>query len=128
MGPPRTPPRRTHRRSAPGLYEPVVEGERLHDGGVGLGALLKLLQRQLPICVLQNTPVTALLRPGEGDAEHPWTEHPWTEHPGVPAAPTPSRTAARVPPTAAASVSPSNHPRLQPGKGAIEGAMTSQGS
>lgn len=33
----------THRRSAPGLYEPIVEGERLHNGGVGLGALLKLL-------------------------------------------------------------------------------------
>lgn len=57
----RSPWRRTHRRSALGLYKPIVEGERLHDGGVGLGALLKFLQRQLPVRILQNTPVTALL-------------------------------------------------------------------
>lgn len=36
-----------------GLYQPVVEGQRLHDGGVGLGALLELLQRQLAVGVLQ---------------------------------------------------------------------------
>lgn len=44
----------THRRSAPGLYEPIVEGERLHDGGVSLGALLEFLQRQLPVSILQK--------------------------------------------------------------------------
>lgn len=60
----RPPPRQTHRRSALGLYEPVVEGEGLHDGGVSLGALLELLQRQLPVCVLQNVAVVLRHRPG----------------------------------------------------------------
>lgn len=43
----------THPSSGRGLYQPVIEGQRLHDGGVGLGPLLELLQRQLPVGVLQ---------------------------------------------------------------------------
>lgn len=34
----------THHSSGPGLYQPVVEGQRLHNGGVSLGAFLELLK------------------------------------------------------------------------------------
>ena len=36
-----------------GLYQPVIEGQRLHNGGVCLGSLLELLEGQLPVGVLQ---------------------------------------------------------------------------
>lgn len=34
------------------LHQAVVQGQGLDDGGVGLGALLELLQSQLPISIL----------------------------------------------------------------------------
>lgn len=37
----------------PGLYQPVIEGQRLHDGGVCLRSFLELLQGQLPVSILQ---------------------------------------------------------------------------
>lgn len=120
MGHPRVPQHCTHRRLAPGLYEPIVEGKRLHDGGVSLGALLKLLQRQLPIRVLQNTPVQhhlALVRgiPGPSIPDLS-TPGPWhhTMDPGHPT---------QVPITTAASVSLSSHQCPQPGRSTTEGAM-----
>lgn len=51
----RTPP--THHSSGPGLYQPIVEGQCLHDGGVGLGALLELLKSQLPVSILRTREV-----------------------------------------------------------------------
>lgn len=59
--------------SGPGLYQPIVEGQRLHDGGIGLGAFLELLQRQLPIGILQEERwlKMAVCLPGQESQVHP---------------------------------------------------------
>jgi hypothetical protein len=50
----------THHSSGPGLYQPIVEGQRLHNGGISLGAFLELLKSQLPISILQTREVGGL--------------------------------------------------------------------
>lgn len=42
----------TERHFEMGLYQAIIKGECLYDRGVRLGALLKLLQSQHPICIL----------------------------------------------------------------------------
>lgn len=67
----------THPSSGPGLYQPIVEGQRLHDGGVGLGAFLELLKRQLPVGILQEERWT--IRQRHTDKR----ESGFSPHPGV---------------------------------------------
>lgn len=64
----------THHSSGPGLYQPVVEGQRLHDGGVSLGAFLELLKRQLPVSILQTERrlKVAIHLQGQGSQACPW--------------------------------------------------------